>query len=318
MKQTPHAKRWAIFSLLLLALLACGRTQSLRPTASTTLSTGESRHALTHDDRDRSYLLYVPVSVDWNQAVPLVFTFHGGTGNAQSAIIMSEFNEVADQNGFIVVYPNGTGRLREDILLTWNGGTCCAYAQVNDVDDVGFVRAIVADLQSQANIDPHRIYATGMSNGGLLSHRLACEAADIFAAVAPVAGTLNFPACQPTEPISIIEFHGTDDQHIPYEGGNGSASLVNVSFASAADSVEFWATFDGCNPQPQTSTTEDIRYEEWTGCMSTTAVVLYSIIGGGHAWPGGVRGRPEADQQPTESISASQVIWEFFAAHPKP
>ena len=317
MKQIPHAKRWAIFSLLLVSLLACGRTPSLSPTASATLPTGESKHTLTHDGRDRSYLLYVPADIDWNQLVPLVFTFHGGTGNAQNAINMSKFNEVADQNGFIVAYPNGTGRLREDILLTWNGGTCCAYAQENKVDDVGFVRAIVADLQAQANIDPHRIYATGMSNSGLLSHRLACEAADIFAAAAPVAGTLNFSPCQPTEPISIIEFHGTDDQHIPYEGGIGSASLVDVSFASVADSVEFWATFDGCNPQPQTSTTEDIQHEEWTGCKSTTAVELYTIIGGGHAWPGGVRGRPEADQ-PTESISASPVIWEFFAAHPKP
>jgi polyhydroxybutyrate depolymerase len=152
---------------------------------------------------------------------------------------MSGFNEVADQNGFIVVYPNGTSLLSEDILLTWNGGTCCGYAQEKNVDDVGFVRAIVPDLQSLVIIDAKRIYATGMSNGGILSHRLACEAADLFAAIAPVSGTLNFSPCNPSRPISVIEFHGTGDQHIPYHGGFGSKSLVNVDFASVQDSVGF-------------------------------------------------------------------------------
>jgi polyhydroxybutyrate depolymerase len=282
-----------------------------------TLPTGETIRTLTHDGRERSYILYIPASVNWSQPVPLVFVLHGGTGNAESAIRMSGFNGVADQHGFVLVYPNGTGRLSDNNLLTWNGGNCCAYAQENNVDDVGFMRTIVTDLQPLMNIDAKRIYATGMSNGAILSQRLACEAADLFAAVAPVAGTLNFSPCNPSRPISVIEFHGTMDQHIPYEGGFGPKSLVNVDFASVQDSVRFWTAFDGCDSQPQTISFADIRHETWTGCTGSSSVELYTVNGGGHAWPGGQGGWVDSDQ-PTMTISASQLIWEFFAAHPKP
>jgi polyhydroxybutyrate depolymerase len=335
-KMTKTHNLFEVLSVLLLTLLACTSTGISTPTTSSSLPAseitrtsvsaattspslpaGEITRTLTYAERERSYILYVPASINWSQPVPLVFVFHGGTGNAESAIRMSGFNEVADQNGFIVVYPNGTGRLSDDKLLTWNGGTCCGYAQEKNVDDVGFVRAVVADLQPLANIDAKRIYATGMSNGGLLSNRLACEAADIFAAVAPVAGTLNFLPCTPSQPISVIEFHGTDDQHIPYNGGAGPESLVDVEFASVQDSVGFWILSNGCNPQPQTNSFSDIQHEIWTGCTGITTIELYTIIGGGHSWPGGTSGRPDADQ-PTQTISASQLIWEFFAAHPKP
>jgi polyhydroxybutyrate depolymerase len=255
--------------------------------------------------------------VDWNQPVPLVLVFHGGTGNAKNAAQMTGFNTLADQHGFLVVYPNGTGRLSDDKLLTWNGGTCCGYAQQQNVDDVGFVRAIVASLQAQVRIDSRRIYATGLSNGAILSQRLACEAADLFAAVAPVAGTLNFSPCQPSRPVSIIEFHGTADQHILYDGGYGPKSLTQVDFASVRDSINFWVSANGCQPQPVQTTSGDLQHETWSGCQSGTAVELYTILGGGHAWPGGQIGWPGADQ-PTQSLSASQVIWDFFEAHPKP
>lgn len=311
-------------TVLLAASLACARTSSTptatpvpTPTSAPSLPTGEISRTLTHDGRERSYILYVPASVDWSKPVPLVFVFHGGTGNAKNAIRMSGFDPVADKNGFIVVYPNGTGRLSDDKLLTWNGGTCCGYAQEENVDDVGFVRAIVTDLRSLANIDPKRIYATGMSNGAILSQRLACEATDLFAAIAPVAGTLNFPSCSPTQPISVIEFHGTADEHVPYDGGYGPKSLVNVDFASVQKSVGFWTQFDGCSPQSQTNSFDDIQHEVWTGCAGSTSVELYTILGGGHSWPGGAGGWPGSDQ-PTQTISASQLIWEFFAAHPKP
>ncbi len=324
-----------VLSVVLLAgALACGRTIALAPTVSPQatgdglanstpsglpnyLPAGETTRTFNHGGLERSYILYIPASVNGSRPVPLVFVFHGGTGNAETAIRMSGFNGVADRNGFAVVYPNGTGRLSDDILLTWNGGTCCGYAQEKNVDDVGFVRAIVTDLQSRMPVDPKRIFATGMSNGGILSHRLGCEAADLLAAIAPVSGTLNFTPCNPSRTISVIEFHGTADEHIPYDGGFGPKSLVHVNFASVKYSIGFWISADGCNPQPQTDTLDTIRHEIWTGCAGSTSVELYTIIGGGHAWPGGSGGLPDSDQ-PTTVISATQLIWEFFAAHPHP
>lgn len=309
-----YAKNACFFAagLLLLVILACAR-----PNAAPSLPSGETTQTLTHDGLERSYILYVPASVEVTQPVPVVFVFHGGTGNAQSARRMSSFNDVADANGFIVVYPNGTGRLSADKLLTWNGGTCCGYAQAENVDDVGFVRALVADLQTRVTIDSQRIYATGLSNGAILSHRLACEASDLFAAVAPVAGTLNFSPCTPAQPVAVIEFHGTADQHILYTGGFGPQALAQVDYAAVADSVEFWVAANGCEAQPQTRTFDDIQHDTWTGCEDAVAVELYTIVEGGHAWPGGQGGWPGADQ-PTQTISASTLIWEFFAAHPKP
>jgi polyhydroxybutyrate depolymerase len=291
---------------------ACSRNARVTDTPG-----AEIVRTLTHDGLERSYVVYIPESTDLTLPVPLVFVLHGGTGNAQSAQLMSGFNELAQANSFIVVYPNGTGRLSDDRLLTWNGGTCCGYAQQQNADDVGFIRAIVTNMAPVAAIDPKRIYATGMSNGGVLSHRLACEAADLFAAVAPVAGTLNFPGCNPSEPISVIAFHGTDDQHLPYDGGVGTESLTGVDFASVDDSIHFWTTFNRCETEPQNTSFGDISHDIWSECTDSVSVELYTIIGGGHAWPGGLRGREEADE-PTQSIIASELIWQFFATHPKP
>jgi polyhydroxybutyrate depolymerase len=304
------------FIAILVSVLACGSNVPGIP-APLALPVGVSTRTLNYDGLERSYILYVPPGYDGAHPMAVVFVIHGGGGNAENAARMTAFNTQADHSGFLVVYPNGTGRLG-DLLLTWNGGTCCGYAQEHNVDDVGFVRAILADLQSITAIDSKRIYATGMSNGGIMSYRLACEASDLIAAIAPVAGTLNYEPCQPSQPLSVIHFHGTNDTHLPYDGGVGSESRVGVEFASVQESVEFWTAFNGCNSQPQTTSFDDIQHRVWSGCRGGTSVELYIILGGKHAWPGSGGPAWAGGDEPTQSISASQLIWEFFALHPKP
>ncbi len=298
--------------VLSFAALACVRTFNSNSTSS-----NDTTYTLTLEGRQRTYIVHVPPSYNGSQPLPVVFDFHGGLGNASTQMRTSNFEPLADQKDFIVVYPNGTGLLG-DKLLTWNGGTCCGYAVNHHVDDVGFVRAILAKLESSYKIDSKRIYATGLSNGGIMSQRLACDASDVFAAIGPVSGTLNDPECQPKEPVSVIEFHGTADQHLPYNGGIGDKSLANVPFVSVKDTIDAWIKFDGCSPTPQTTTLSDIQHDVYSGCAAGTAVELYTIINGGHAWPGGNGPAWPGGDQPTHTISATNLMWAFFAAHPKP
>ena len=295
--------------ILILATLACSRTA--HPPAADTLNT------LTHDGIQRTYVLHVPDLYDASRPAALVLDFHGGGGNASTQMRTSNFSALTDEMGFIVAYPNGSGRL-EDKLLTWNGGTCCGYAVTNQIDDVGFVRAVIADVQSKYNIDPKRIYAAGLSNGAIFSYRLACDASDLFAAIAPVAGTQNYLRCAPSGPVSVIHFHGTDDTHVGYFGGSGPDSLVDVPFESVQDSIDFWLKVDGCGTNPQMESFEDIEHDAYSNCADGAAVELYTIVGGKHAWPGSGGPAWPGGDQPTQSISATKIIWNFFAAHPKP
>lgn len=295
---------------LTLVLLACARTANGNPG----LPPGESTRTLTHGGIERSYILHMPATYDSTRPVAVVLVFHGGGGNAHNAVRVTGFNEQSDRSGFLAVYPNGTGRL-EDAILTWNGGDCCGYAQERNVDDVGFVRALLADLESIVQVDPQRVYATGMSNGAIFSYRLACEMSGMFAAIGPVAGTLNVD-CQPAQPVSVIHFHGTSDRHLPYVGGVGEASLTGVDYASVSDSIEFWSDFDACTAVQELQA-GIVTHLSRTGCAPGTAVELYTLTGGLHAWPGSQGpGWPGGDTSSSE-IDATQIMWEFFAAHPK-
>jgi polyhydroxybutyrate depolymerase len=298
----------AAYIFVVIAALACARTAQFH--------SGDTSYSLIHDGIERSYILHVPSSYDGRNAVALVLDFHGGGGNANSQMRTSNFSALADEKGFIAAYPNGNGRL-EDKLLTWNGRTCCGYAVTQQIDDVGFVRALIAEVESKYKIDPKRIYASGLSNGAIFSYRLACDASDIFAAIAPVSGTLNYLRCNPAQPVSVIHFHGTDDTHVGYNGGTGPDSLVNVPFASVKDSIDFWLNADQCDKTPKTESFNDIKHDTYSNCANATAIELYTIVGGKHAWPGSDGPAWPGGDQPAHSISATELIWKFFVKHPK-
>lgn len=266
----------------------------------------------------RTYRLYVPASLQPDAPAALVVALHGGGGSGGQMEASTGLDSVAEHEGFLVAYPNGSGRLVNS-LLTWNAGNCCGYALDEEVDDVEFIRSLVEDLSSAYAIDSRRVYATGMSNGGMMTYRLACEAAGIFAAVAPVAGALNLEPCEPVEPVSLLAIHGTDDQHVLYEGG---VPVVSMDSHARVDhsvhyALAFWALHDGCLPEPQIEQAGAVIHETYTDCPQGLGVELLAIQGGGHAWPGGIVFRSAGDK-PSQDLVASEALWAFFEAHPRP
>jgi len=301
-----------------LALVACARARITNtptaPSARTSIP-GDSTQSFTFAGRERAYLVHLPPAIG-NSPLPLVLVLHGGGGNAASAAKMTGMSALTDKENSIVVYPDGTGRL-EDKLPTWNSGNCCGYALDNNVDDVGFIRALIEKLQRDYPIDAQRVYATGISNGGMMSYRLACELSDKIAAIAPVAGALNVE-CKPTQPVSVIAFHGTNDQNVPYNGGAGSKSIDPHprTDQSVAYAMAFWSQRDSCGATPTRDERGSIVHDTYASCTNGTGVELYTVKGGGHAWPSGDRLTVLLDA-PTQEISASELMWEFFKQHPK-
>ena len=288
----------------------------------------EKRQSISFDGLERSYLIHVPASYNEDEPVPLVVVLHGGGGNAEYSEDVTGFSEKSDEEGFIVVYPDGNGFFRYR-LLTWNAGFCCGYALENNIDDVGFIETVVDHLMDTYSIDSKRIYATGMSNGGMMTYRLGAELSDIFAAIAPVAGSIGGQATEeeviwripePDHPVSVISFHGMKDYRVPYDGGRPTANGTKgaYSYFSVNDSISFWLDQNNCISFPKRTISEskNIINDTWSGGIDGAEVTLYTIVNGNHSWPGGKIVRENGDV-PTNEISATEIIWDFFKNHPK-
>jgi polyhydroxybutyrate depolymerase len=265
--------------------------------------------------RDRSYLVDLPPRYDGRRPLPLVLMFHGGGGDAAGARRQTGLSEVGRSAGFIAVYPNGTGRFGNR-LLTWNAGSCCAYAQAQRVDEVAFVRALLDTLQRTLRVDPVRVYVTGMSNGGMMAYLVGCALGDRVAAIAPVSGELTVPECRPPRPVSVLAIHGTADEHIPFDGGVGSKALARHDARSVAYAIDTWRRIDRCPAAPSVSRAGALVHTRYAPCADGTTVELIAIQGGPHAWPGGQRMARFLDQ-PSTALDASRAVWDFFAAHPR-
>ena len=270
-----------------------------------TLDSSVTHVELSHDGDTRSYELYVPPGYDGTTPLPVVLNFHGFTSSGPLQQEGTKMDELAAREDFIVAYPNGLDN-------SWNAGVCCGRSAETNVDDVGFTRAVIEDLGARACIDTTRVYATGMSNGGFLSHRLACEAADVIAAAAPVAAVLGIDesACNPSRPIPILQLNGTADPLVSYEGGGLADS------PSAQDSIDGWIARDGCSGEPQiTYENGAATCETASDCDGEVSVTLCSIEGAGHCWPG----QPCPERlgslvgEPTFDIDANEVMWELFS-----
>jgi polyhydroxybutyrate depolymerase len=285
------------------------------------------RETILVDGQRRSYIIHVPESYDGSRPTPLVIVLHGGGGNAKNIGNVSGFNEKADEEGFIVVYPDGTGKLQRK-LLTWNAGFCCGYALENNIDDVKFLRTLIEHLQDQYVINESMVYATGLSNGGIMTYRIGAELSDIIAAIAPVAAQIGGQTTEndtpwqipdPSNPVSVIAFNGMKDKRVPYDGGppidNGSHVY---SWMSVNKSISFWVQQNHCISFPQRNISEsgNIIIDTYSGGKNKSEVVLVSIVNGTHSWPGGQKGWENGDE-PTLEISATDMMWDFFKNHPK-
>jgi polyhydroxybutyrate depolymerase len=249
--------------------------------------TGTSVHHIKVGGLDRSYRLYKPAGVP--ASAPLVVMMHGVSGSAREAERDYHWDGLADSGKFVVAYLDGLNR-------AWNvdGLTCCGRSGREGVDDVGFIRAAVADIAKNLGIDAARVYATGMSNGGIMSYTLACTT-EIFAAIGPVAGT-QLNTCRTPHPLSVMHIHGTADSLVPYGGGPGY-SVINGPPVPEVNA--FWRNVDQCGA-PSATTSGPVTTST-AGCAEGRGVVLVTVDQGGHDWPD----------------FATRELWEFFAAHPR-
>jgi polyhydroxybutyrate depolymerase len=301
--------RYIPVALLALGLSSAAGAQAGQP----------GRQTLQHGGITRSYVVRAPARTPQpGMRLPLVIVLHGGGGNAANAEHMTGFTAKARKEGFIVVYPEGTGPL-DGRLLTWNAGHCCAYAMKNDVDDVGFIRALIDEIGANHPVDERRVYATGMSNGGMMAHRLGLELSDRLAAIAPVVATLFGDEEPPARAVPALMINGRLDSNVPPQGGppggRGARSWDGTPAQPAHAQLEFWSRANGCRGEPDQD--DERGWTSWRSiCPSGADVMLYLVKDNGHAWPGGEPGSSRGDT-PSTALDATDIIWNFFAAHPR-
>lgn len=277
---------------------------------------GDHVHTVEVGGLERKFLVHVPPGT--TGPIPVVIVWHAllltGFEDARLPSIreLTGFDAHADRRGFVTVYPEGIGN-------SWNAGECCVEAKKKNVDDVGFARAILDALGQDACVDPKRVYSTGFSNGGFLSHRLACELGDRFAAIASVSGTLGVPAetCRPPSPLSVLQIHGTEDELVPFAGGPPKIPFGSHfgTFASVSATMAHWEGRDGCTGASETILKEGTTTCQRRRCAGGSEVALCTVETGGHQWPGS-EPLPAMGKQ-TRDIDATARIVDFLLSHAK-
>jgi polyhydroxybutyrate depolymerase len=268
---------------------------------------GEYHNSMAFGGATRNYILHVPPAYDGSKAVPLVFLMHPYMTQNTQMEARSDMDAKADQENFVVVYPEGTGD-----PLAWNA--LFFPPRASQPDDVGFISALMDKLEHDLRINPQRIYVGGFSNGAMMTYLLGAKLSNRLAAIAVVAGSVGAHESDgsilmipnPSRPLPVIAFHGKADTTVPYAGGRGA---LGVNFLSVADSIGFWVKQDGCSKTPKTTTSQkgNVVESDFTMCAQGSEVVLISIGDGKHDYP--IPALPN-------SISATDLIWEFFARHP--
>lgn len=284
---------------------------------------GNFRRDLSFGGDQRYYEMHVPASYKPGSKVPLVLVFHGGGGNPSAVRNTTGFDAVSDREGFVAVYPAGTGKNEDASRLSWNILLSDTPATQNKKDDLGFVRAVLKDVTARLSIDERRIFATGISQGGMMCYRLACDSdlSGRIAAIAPVAGVMTVPPgdCRPSRAMPILHFHGKNDAVVPYQGGQGGR-IDPVTRPSVADTMKFWLAKNKLGDTPRDRGNRGkALFQDFGKEGAPGEVTLWSLEDGGHTWPGGESGLPEfIIGKVNRDISATEIIWKFFSRHSLP
>lgn len=258
------------------------------------------RGELTVDGQPRSYRVFAPASLDADARPALVVALHDAFGSADSFQEATQLDDAATAGQFVVAYP-------ETLEGTWNGGFCCGRARTDgeDVDDLAFLTRLLDELVDSHAVDPDRVYATGSSNGAIMAYRLACELSDRITAVAPVGGTMVMDDCEPAQPVSVLAVHGTEDGHVPYEGGPTSGAPDPAP--SQPDLADAWASLNGCDAEPRRETDGLVTTTTWEACRDGARVRLVTVDGGGHTWFS-----EDFGEGPAGAVDATGLVTEFF------
>lgn len=297
-KKTILPDRWILAAIFFACLLSAHSSK-------TQAADDNVAHAIFHDGRQRAYKVHFPSLKDSDSPRPLVILLHGANGNAEEIEKMSGMSQKADREDFIVVYPEGTGPNRK---YMWNADNCCGDAFKDGVDDIGFIRAMIEKLLTDYPVDPDRIYVAGFSNGAMMAYRLACMLSDKLAAIAPVEGALYDADCHPSDPVSVIAVHGTEDLKILYHGGVSPVPGVTKNIDhSVAYAIQFWAKHNQAKliENKKTDGSPIIR-ERHFNASTGAEVSLITVVGGEHVWPDGEGG-----------LNVTDEMWSFFKSHKK-
>lgn len=287
---------------------------ALAALTTTKLPSGDHQRSLVNEGVPRAYWVHIPPGYDASKPTPVVLILHSALMNGPSMAKFCGMNEKSDEAGFIAVYPNGAGTT--PLIKYWDAGG----VKFRPSDDVGFIAKVLDDLESVVHVDRKRVFAAGMSNGGMMCYRLAAELSNRIAAIASVAGSMALDDCRPKRPVPVLHIHGTKDGLVLYNGPD-QRTPSNIKFLSVDDTVKVWAKLNGCPPNPAVDVLPhlkdqiSIRRAVYGPGTDGAEVVLYSVEGGGHTWPGR---DPEMFflGKSTKDVSANDLIWEFFQKHP--
>jgi polyhydroxybutyrate depolymerase len=268
------------------------------------------------DGRERTYLVHRPTTIDRDDPTSLVVVLHGGLGTGAQARQSYGWDAKADAARFVVAYPNGIDK-------AWNAGTCCGRPQRDGVDDVKFLGAVIDEVTKAEGVVPDRVYATGISNGGMMAYRLACELPGKVAAIGPVAASMTVSCEQPQpRPTALLHIHGLDDRNVPFSGGVGSKGVAKDSRPSIPSVIERWRAIDACTGPPVTTTAGAVTTVTSAACAAGTEVVLVTVAGAGHQWPGSAPPSAAAKRlldldDPSTALDATATLWDFFSRQPQ-